>query len=76
MEDINIPTMDEIENMSRERCEHERLRLRNEISFARGGAMWGGPSAEALVELLQLALGRIDQRLKETSMHSEMHYTV
>jgi hypothetical protein len=76
MQDINIPQLDDIANMSRERCERERLRLRNEISFARGNAMWGGPSAEELLEGLRLALERLEQRLSQVTMNSEMHYSV
>ncbi len=76
MQDINIPKLDDIANMSRERCERERLRLRNEISFARGNAMWGGPSAEELLEGLRLALERLEQRLSQVTMNSEMHYSV
>ncbi len=75
MQDINIPKLDDIANMSRERCERERLRLRNEISFARGNAMWGGPSAEELLEGLRLALERLEQRLSQVTMNSEMHYS-
>ena len=76
MQDINIPKLDDIANMSRERCERERVRLRNEISFARGNAMCGGPSAEDLIEALRLALERLEQRLSQITMHSEMHCSV
>jgi len=46
MNKIVIPTIEQIASMSIERCQHERIRLRNEISFARGNTLWGGPSAE------------------------------
>lgn len=75
MQNIPVPTLTDIDNMSRERCEHERMRLRNEISFARSGAMWGGPSVKELIELLQLALARVEQRLKAIAINSESHYT-
>jgi hypothetical protein len=58
--------------MSRERCEHERVRLRNEISFARGNAMYGGPSAEELIESLRLALERLERRLGQVTANAEM----
>ncbi len=76
MQYINIPKLDDIANMSRERRERERVRLRNEISFARGNAMCGGPSGEELIEGLRLALERLEGRLSQVTMHSEIHCSV
>ena len=44
MEDIVVPTTTEIFSMSPARCQQERIRLKNEISFARGDETTGGPS--------------------------------
>ena len=41
MEDIVVPTTTEIFNMSSMRCQQERIRLKNEISFARGDETTG-----------------------------------
>lgn len=67
MKEIVVPTIDQIATMSRERCRHERMRLKNEISFARGNALWGGPSREAQIVEYQNAIEAIDERLDELS---------
>jgi hypothetical protein len=46
MEAIVIPRTEEILKMSRMRCQQERIRLKNEISFARGDETTGGPSSK------------------------------
>jgi hypothetical protein len=46
MQEVLIPTLEEIHVMARMRCQSERVRLKNEISLARGNALWGGPSTE------------------------------
>jgi hypothetical protein len=43
---VIIPDQREIATMSRSRVQLECLRIRNEISFARGSALWGGPPVE------------------------------
>jgi len=53
--------------MSEERCQSERIRLKNEISFARGSALWGGPSSEAMIATLKATVDMIDKRLGEMS---------
>ena len=63
MEDITIPTIEEITKMSRSRCQHVRLRLKNEISFAGCNAMWGGPASDTLISALKHAIDVIDNRM-------------
>ena len=65
MNEIVIPSLGQIATMSPERCQQERLRLRNEISFARGNALWGGPSAEEKIAAYKQALDAIGERLEE-----------
>jgi hypothetical protein len=65
MEEVKIPTITEIGTMSRPHCQCERIRLKNEISFARGNAMWGGPSTEGTIAALKRAIDAIDRRLCE-----------
>jgi len=73
MEEIAIPTIDEIGTMSRTCCQSERIRLKNEISFARGNAMWGGPSHEAIIAELKHAVDAIERRLSELSGLEDHH---
>ncbi len=49
MEQIIIPTAWEIATMSWEGCQYMRIRLKNEISFARGNEAMGGGSSEEAV---------------------------
>ena len=63
LKDIVVPTFQQIAAMSFERCRQERTRLKNEISFARGNALWGGPSAEADIASYKHAIDMIEQRL-------------
>ncbi len=65
MQEVLIPTPDEIRMMARARCQSERIRLKNEISFARGNALWGGPSGEKTIAALKTAVDAIDRRLDE-----------
>jgi hypothetical protein len=66
MKEIMVPKIDEIATMSRMRCQCERTRLRNEISFARGNALWGGPSSrEQEVVVYKRAIAAINGRLSE-----------
>lgn len=65
MQEVVIPVEEEICRMARTRCQSERIRLKNEISFARGNAMWGGPSTEGIIAALKKAIDTIDRRLCE-----------
>ena len=64
MENIVVPTTTEIFNMSSLRCQRERIRLKNEISFARGDETSGGPSNTNRIALLKAALEQIEDRLQ------------
>jgi len=76
MQEIKIPMFAEIDQMSRARCESDRTRLRNEISFARGNAMWGGPSCEAFIGELRDALDAIDRRLRALTHDEQLQYVM
>jgi hypothetical protein len=65
MQQVLIPTAEEIRLMARACCQSERMRLKNEISFARGNALWGGPSSEETITALKTAVDAIDRRLNE-----------
>ena len=69
MEEILIPTNSEILDMSLSRCLEERIRLKNEISFARGDETTGGPSNKdkianykAAIELIELQMDKFASR--------------
>lgn len=63
MNEIVIPATEQIITMSLERCKHERMRLKNEISFARGNALWGGPSGEEKIAAYKKAMRSAWRRL-------------
>ena len=63
MEEILIPSPAEILKMSLMRCQQERIRMKNEISFARGEETTGGPSSRARVATLNAAIQIIEERL-------------
>jgi len=63
MEDIVVPTTSEIFTMSSMRCQSERIRLKNEISFARGEETIGGRSNLDRIAGLKAALELIENRL-------------
>ena len=65
MQQITIPTAREIATMSSERCQYMRIRLKNEISFARGDEAIGGGSNEAAVAAYKKAVAMIEQRSRE-----------
>jgi hypothetical protein len=65
--EIVIPDCEEIATMSWPRLQRERLRLRNEISFARSDALGGGPSADEMLAALRGALKTIERRLLQLS---------
>jgi hypothetical protein len=64
VEDIVVPTTREIFNMSSMRCQQERIRMKNEISFARGDETTGGPSNANRIAAIKAALGQIEDRLQ------------
>jgi hypothetical protein len=65
--EIVIPDCEDIATMSWPRLQRERLRLRNEISFARSDALVGGPSADDMLAALRAALKTIEGRLLQLS---------
>jgi hypothetical protein len=65
MQQVIIPTAHEIATMSWERCQYMRIRLKNEISFARGDEAIGGGSNEEAVAAYKKAIKLIDERLRE-----------
>ncbi len=71
MEQIIIPTTREIASMSSERCQYMRIRLKNEISFARGDEAIGGGSNEEPVAAYKRAIGMIERRLHELASIGE-----
>jgi hypothetical protein len=67
MEEITIPTKSDIVRMSAAYCQQERIRLKNEVSFARGDETTGGPSNEDKIAELKIALELIEGRLEMLS---------
>ena len=67
MEAVFIPSPEEILNMSWMRCRQERIRLKNEISFARGDETTGGQSSKDRVAALNSAIEIIEERLLQLS---------
>jgi hypothetical protein len=65
MNDIRVPAIAEIATMSWNRCLSERTRLRNELSFARGNALWGGPSGDLEIAAYKKAIDAANERLAE-----------
>jgi hypothetical protein len=73
MSDIIIPGINEIATMSWNRCHQERTRLRNELSFARGNALWGGPSSDQEIATFKRAIDAINERLQELMSEGNAH---
>ena len=71
MEQIIIPTTREIATMSWERCQHMRIRLKNEISFARGDEAMGGGSSKEAVAAYKKAIDMIERRSDELASIGE-----
>jgi hypothetical protein len=71
MQEVLIPTAEEIRVMARARCQSERIRLKNEISFARGNSSWGGPSGDGVIDALKTAINAIERRLNEFASADE-----
>jgi FAD binding domain len=67
--EIRIPSTEEILNLSWPRCQQERIRLKNEISFARGDEIIGGPSSADRVAALNFAIELIEERLRLADRH-------
>jgi hypothetical protein len=66
-ETIVLPEIEEIANWHSERCEVERTRLRNELSFIHGDRAHGGPSQENMAVELKCRLAALDRRLERFS---------
>jgi hypothetical protein len=64
---VHIPSTGEILAMSWTYCQQERIRLRNEISFARGEETTGGPSSTERVAMLNSAIEIIGEQLHRLS---------
>lgn len=64
MEYIVVPTTNEIFNMSSICCQRERIRLKNEISFARGEETTGGRTDTDRISKLKVTLELIEDRLE------------
>ncbi|HKV55131.1 MAG TPA: hypothetical protein VJN94_10890 [Candidatus Binataceae bacterium] len=60
---ITLPGIAEIAAWQVDRCQLERTRLRNELSFLRGDHAHGGPPREELAAALRSRLAAIDQRI-------------
>ncbi len=65
MQQVITPTAREIATMSWERCQYMRIRMKNEISFARGDEAIGGGSNEEAIAAYKKAIKIIDERLRE-----------
>ncbi len=74
MEQIIIPTAWEIASMSWERCQYMRIRLKNEISFARGDEAIGGGSNEEPVAAYKRAVEMIEWRSHQLASIGEAGY--
>jgi hypothetical protein len=64
LNEVIVPGRKQIATMSMERCRQERTRLKNEISFARGNALWGGPSSEDRIVRYKEAVKMIEHRMQ------------
>jgi hypothetical protein len=62
-QDMSIPTLEEIAEMSPARLKIERIKLKNEISFRRGDAARGGPAREDEIANLNKLIKAIEGRL-------------
>jgi hypothetical protein len=71
MEQLMIPSEKEIAFMSPVRSQRERIRLLNEIAFARGDEAIGGGVHNGAIAACQRALEAIDERLRALSRCSE-----
>ena len=73
MGSMKIPTSGEITMISVVVCERERTRLSNEVSFARGNALRGGPSSDEIIESCNEAIAAINTRLAEENAHTHSY---
>jgi hypothetical protein len=62
-QEVSIPTMEEIAEMSPPRLKLERIKLKNEISFRLGDAARGGPARQAEVDEFNRLIKAIEERL-------------
>jgi hypothetical protein len=63
-ESVRLPDMNDIASWRNERCQVERTRLRNELSFIQGERAHGGPPREDLATALKFRIAAIEQRLE------------
>lgn len=61
MNEFMVPSSEEISTMSWDRCQYDRIRRRNELSFALGEGLWGGRSDEQKIAMLKAAIKALDQ---------------
>ncbi len=71
---VAIPEIEKIASMPLMYCQWERIRLKNEISFARGDALWGGPSSGQMITALKQAVDAIERRLSELTRDDNGDY--
>jgi hypothetical protein len=62
-QEVSIPTLEEIAEMSPRRLKLERIKLKNEISFRRGDAARCGPARQAEVDEFNRLIRAIEERL-------------
>jgi hypothetical protein len=65
MEEILISTTSEILSMSLSRCLDDRIRLKNEISFARGDETTSGPSNKDKIARYKAAIESIEVQIEK-----------
>ena len=59
--DVHIPTLEDIAQMAPTYLKHERIRLKNEISFRRGD--YGGPDHKEEIKHLNELIEAIEKRM-------------
>jgi hypothetical protein len=67
MQNLSVPSIREIGFMSLVKIQRERVRLLNEISFARGEEAIGGKPCEETILACKQAIEAIDERLRTVS---------
>ncbi len=67
MEELIIPSKHEITRMSYTQCRRERIRLLNEIAFARGDETIGGECHDGEITACRLAIAAIEEHLQSLS---------
>jgi hypothetical protein len=67
MQEVKLPSTNEIAAMSIELLRQERIRLLNEISFAQGEESIGGRPDLEMIDACKGAIAQITARLRELS---------